>query len=45
MKGPEVHPSAWVAPGAVLRGDVTLGEKVNVWYHAVLRAEIGRAHV
>ena len=39
MKGPEVHPSAWVAPGAVLRGDVTLGEKVNVWYHAVLRAD------
>ena len=39
MKGPEVHPSAWVAPGAVLRGGVTLGEKVNVWYHAVLRAD------
>lgn len=39
MKQPAVHPSAWVAPGAVLRGDVTLGEQVNVWYHAVLRAD------
>lgn len=39
MKQPDVHPSAWVAPGAVLRGGVTLGEQVSVWYHAVLRAD------
>lgn len=34
-----LHPTAWVAPGAFLRGDVTLGEKVSVWYNAVLRAD------
>lgn len=34
-----IHPSAWVAPGAVLRGDVTLAEKASVWYGAVLRAD------
>lgn len=35
----QVHPSAWVAPGAILRGDVTLEEQVSVWYGAVLRAD------
>lgn len=35
----KIHPSAWVAPGAFLRGDVTLGEQVSVWYNAVLRAD------
>ena len=35
----KIHPTAWVAPGAVLRGDVTLGEQVSVWYNAVLRAD------
>lgn len=35
----KLHPTAWVAPGAVLRGDVTLGERTNIWYNAVLRAD------
>ncbi len=35
----KIHPTAWVAPGAFLRGDVTLGEKVSIWYNAVLRAD------
>ena len=35
----KIHPTAWIAPGAVLRGDVTIGEQVNVWYNAVLRGD------
>ena len=35
----KIHPSAWVAPGAFIRGDVTLAEEVSVWYNAVLRAD------
>ena len=35
----KIHPTAWVAPGAVLRGDVTVGEQANIWYNAVLRAD------
>ena len=35
----KIHPTAWVAPGAFHRGDVTLDEKVSVWYNAVLRAD------
>ena len=38
---PNIHPTAWVAPGAFVRGDVTLAEQVNVWYNAVLRGDDG----
>ena len=34
-----VHPSAWIAPGAVVVGDVTLGENSSVWFQAVLRGD------
>lgn len=36
---PELDPSAFVAPGARLIGDVRLGEGASVWYNAVLRAD------
>jgi len=36
---PVVHPSAFVAPGAVVRGRVTLSEGAVVMFGAVLRAE------
>ena len=39
MKKPNIHPTARVAPGAVIVGDVTLEENVNIWYNSVLRAD------
>jgi len=36
---PSVADSAFVAPGAVLAGRVTLAELASVWYNSVLRAE------
>jgi carbonic anhydrase/acetyltransferase-like protein (isoleucine patch superfamily) len=36
---PSVHPDAWIAPGAVVVGRVTLGRAASVWYGAVLRAD------
>jgi carbonic anhydrase/acetyltransferase-like protein (isoleucine patch superfamily) len=39
---PNVHPSAYVAPGATVIGDVTLGEQSSVWFSAVVRADINR---
>ncbi len=38
---PKIPESAYVAPGAVIVGDVTLGENVSVWYNAVLRGDAG----
>jgi carbonic anhydrase/acetyltransferase-like protein (isoleucine patch superfamily) len=36
---PSIHPGAWIAPGAVLVGRVTLGRSASVWYGSVLRAD------
>jgi carbonic anhydrase/acetyltransferase-like protein (isoleucine patch superfamily) len=41
-KGPTIHPSAWIVPGAIVVGDVTLAEESSVWYGAVLRGDINR---
>jgi carbonic anhydrase/acetyltransferase-like protein (isoleucine patch superfamily) len=34
-----IHPSAWIAPSALLSGAVEIGADVSVWHNAVMRAE------
>ncbi len=41
-KGPTIHPTAWIVPGATVIGDVTLEEESSAWYGAVLRGDINR---
>jgi len=36
----DIHPTAFIAPGAVVLGDVTLGAHASVWYNAVLRGDM-----
>lgn len=36
---PQLAPTAWVAPGAVLVGAVTVRARASVWFAAVLRAD------
>jgi carbonic anhydrase/acetyltransferase-like protein (isoleucine patch superfamily) len=36
---PSVDPSAWIAPGAVLVGRVTVARAASIWYGTVLRAD------
>jgi carbonic anhydrase/acetyltransferase-like protein (isoleucine patch superfamily) len=36
---PQVAPDAFVAPGAVILGSVTLESRASVWYNAVLRGD------
>jgi carbonic anhydrase/acetyltransferase-like protein (isoleucine patch superfamily) len=38
-KSPRVHPTAFVAPTAVLIGDVEVGEESSIWFGAVLRGD------
>lgn len=40
-KGPKIDTSAFVAPGAYLIGDVTVGEESTIWFNSVLRADEG----
>src|SRR3954465_10958845 len=44
-KRPEVDPSAWVAPTAVLCGDVRVAAGARVLWNAVLSAEDGRVEL
>jgi carbonic anhydrase/acetyltransferase-like protein (isoleucine patch superfamily) len=36
---PSIHQSAWIAPGAVIIGAVSIGPRSSVWYGSVLRAD------
>lgn len=36
---PSVDPQAWIAPGVVMVGRVTVGRAASVWYGTVLRAD------
>jgi carbonic anhydrase/acetyltransferase-like protein (isoleucine patch superfamily) len=40
LPAPQVPDSAFVAPGAVLVGNVTLADRSSVWYSTVMRAEL-----
>ena len=41
-KSPRIDPSAFVAPGCRIIGDVTIGAGSSVWYNCVLRADVSR---
>ncbi|HEV3154245.1 MAG TPA: gamma carbonic anhydrase family protein [Candidatus Baltobacteraceae bacterium] len=42
---PVVHPSAFIAPNAVLIGDVEVGPESSIWFGAVLRGDNGPIRV
>jgi carbonic anhydrase/acetyltransferase-like protein (isoleucine patch superfamily) len=44
-KSPRVDPTAFVAPTAVLIGDVTLHEHSSVWFGTVLRGDMDRIEI
>lgn len=42
---PIIHESVFVAPGAVVVGDVELEEDSSVWYHVTIRGDRAPIHV
>jgi len=36
---PTIAETAWIAPGAIVTGDVTIGERSSVWYNTVIRGD------
>jgi carbonic anhydrase/acetyltransferase-like protein (isoleucine patch superfamily) len=38
-KTPKIHRTAFIAPGAVVCGDVEIGEEASIWYGCVLRGD------
>ncbi|MEZ4749981.1 MAG: gamma carbonic anhydrase family protein [Bdellovibrionota bacterium] len=41
-KNPVIDPTAYVAPGVAVEGDVTIGAHASLWFNAVLRGDVGR---
>lgn len=37
---PRIDPTAFIAPGAVVMGDVTLGARSSIWYTTVVRGDM-----
>ena len=42
---PKLDPNCWVAPNAVIIGDVTLEKNSSIWFNATLRGDIENIHV
>ena len=39
-KTPTIHETAFIAPGCIIVGDVTIGAGSSIWYNCVLRADV-----
>lgn len=44
-KAPVIHPTAFIAPGCRIIGDVEIGEGASIWYNCVIRAEVNRVRI
>ncbi|MBM2839836.1 MAG: isoleucine patch superfamily enzyme, carbonic anhydrase/acetyltransferase [Bacteroidetes bacterium] len=42
---PRIHPSAFVAEGAHVIGNVEVGEDASIWFNSVLRGDINLIHI
>lgn len=42
---PDIHPTARIAPNAIISGEVVIGENSSIGYGAVLTAESGPVHI
>lgn len=37
---PRIHPTAYIASGAVVSGDVQIGSETGIWFNAVIRGDV-----
>ena len=44
-KTPRIDPTAFVAPGARLIGDVEIGPEASIWYNCVLRGDVNAIRI
>ncbi|WP_088182043.1 gamma carbonic anhydrase family protein [Sphingobium sp. Z007] len=44
-KTPVIHPSAFIAPGCRIIGDVEIGEDASIWYNCVIRGDVNRVRI
>ena len=44
-KTPRIDPTAFVAPGARLIGDIEIGPEASIWYNCVLRGDVNAIRI
>ena len=44
-KTPRIHPTAFIAPGARIIGDVEIGPNSSIWYNCVLRGDVNTIRI
>lgn len=44
-KAPRIHASAFIAPGAVIVGDVEIGPDASIWYNCVVRGDVNAIRI
>ena len=44
-KMPRIHPSAFIAPGCRIIGDVEIGADASIWYNCVVRADVNHIRI
>lgn len=42
---PKIHPDAFIAPGAVVIGDVVIGAHTNVWFGCIIRGDVNTIRI
>lgn len=42
---PTIHPTAFIAPGAVVIGDVHIGAHSNIWFGCVVRGDVNHIRI
>lgn len=42
---PRIHPEAFIAPGAVVIGDVEIGRDTNVWFGCIIRGDVNTIRI
>lgn len=42
---PRIDPSAYIAPGCRIIGDVEIGPDASIWYNCVIRADVNRIRI
>lgn len=42
---PSIHPTAFIANGSKIAGDVLVGERASIWFNCVLRGDVQRIEV
>lgn len=42
---PTIHPTAWIAPGAIIVGDTVIGAESSVWFGCIVRGDVNTIRI